>query len=180
MSSVDFTIDAASRLGIPSTISPSAVEQIAEVLDQISEQIQGVIFSAWPVDTGRSLRAWQVFSEGLVLFVRNPVEYVSWVNKGTSAELIELRLEEFWRTASGEILAIVSADLAAQAAARAGAQAAAGTLGGDVAGALAARTLIRAGFEAAGVTSPTVFEELRGAFSISRITQREGARRRGR
>jgi len=180
VSSVDFTIDAASRLGIPSTISASAADRIGEILDQISEQIQGVIFSAWPVDTGRSLRAWQVFVEGLVLFVRNPVEYVSWVNKGTSAELIEMRLEEFWRNVSQEIQSIVSSDLAAQQRSAAQAAAQAGTLLGDVARAQATQVLIRAGFEAAGVTSPTVFEELRGAFSISRITQRERTRRRGR
>lgn len=175
MSSVDFTIDAGARLGLSElTLTDQTVGRIQEVLDRISQQIQDLIFSAWPVDTGRSLRAWQVFVEGLVIFVRNPVEYVSWVNRGTSAELIELRLDELWRNATSEIRAIAAADEVTRGLPQRGAPL--GTLIGDVASA----ALTRAGLTAAGVTTPTVFEELRGAFSISRITQRKRARRRGR
>ena len=180
MSAVDFTIDVGQRLGfVPSTLAPAVRSEIADVMDAYADDVETFVFSEWPVDTGRSLRAWTIYTDGAVLVVRNAVEYVSWVNQGESADRIELEVERGFRRFGGEISQILEAAERERRRREQIARQPRGSLIGDIARAEAARQLlIMAGV--ADLPGGTLFTSLRSAFSIQRISERERSRQRTR
>ncbi len=175
----NFNIDAAADLGVSvSSISDEAVGLIQQELEGIADAAEEVIFGSWPVDTGRSLAAWRVFVEGLVLHVENPVEYASWVHPagtagttsadelGLAARQIKTEIDIQWAQRSGRIARIIDQDKAQQQTSlnfRNIASAAAG---------LAARETLQG--------EGLFFDTLRSIYTISRIQERERGRPRSR
>lgn len=180
MSGVDFSIDAGQRLGFSeSGLTADTIAEIGEVLRAIGNDVEGHIFGSFPVDTGRSLRAWRVFVDGVVLVVQNPVEYVSFINGGTytvqgdAAQAVEDALDKSWARLSGEISDILAEATRQQELFRQPE----GTLLGDFARAALRRQLM----EAAGLSQipgGSLFTSLQQGFSIQRIAQRERGRQR--
>jgi len=182
VSGVDFSIDAGQRLGFSeSGLTADTIAEIGEVLRAIGNDAEGAIFSAWPVDTGRSLRAWRVFVDGVVLIVQNPVEYVSFINGGTytvqgdAAQAVEDALDKSWARLSGEISDILAEATRQQELFRQPE----GTMLGDFARAALQRQLMEAA-GVAGLPGGSLFTSLQRAFSIQRIAQRERGRQRSR
>ena len=176
VSAVDFSIDAGQRLGFnEASLTADTIGRIAEVLRTVADGVEEAIFTSWPVDTGRSLRAWRVFVDGTRLVIQNPVEYVSFINKGESADRVEARAERGWQRHQGEISQILAEATRQQELFRAPA----GSLLGDVARAAVQRQLM----QAAGISAlpgGSVFTSLRSAFTLQRIAQRERGRQRPR
>jgi len=174
VSGVDFSIDAGQRLGFSeSGLTADTIAQIAEVMRDIGDAVEEAIFSAWPVLTGRSLRAWRVFVDGARLVIQNPVEYVSFVNKGDSADRIRVVAERGWQQNAGRIEDILAEATRQQELFRQPE----GTLLGDFARAALRRQLM----EAAGLSQipgGSLFTSLQQGFSIQRIAQRERGRQR--
>jgi len=86
----NLNVDVGQRLGISvGSLSPAARDEIAELLGEIADAVEDLIYGGdWPVDTGRSLRAWSIMvdEDDLRLEVQNPVFYASFVHpKGTRA-----------------------------------------------------------------------------------------------
>lgn len=176
MSAVDFSIDAGQRLGFSeASLTADTIAQIAEVLRVIADGVEELVFTSWPVDTGRSLRAWRIFVDGSRLVVQNPVEYVSFINKGTSAERVQVETERGWQQRQGLIQEILDRATQQQELFRAPA----GSFLGDAARAAVARQLLQASGISA-LPGGSLFTSLRGAFSIQRIAQRERGRQRSR
>ena len=176
MSAVDFSIDAGQRLGFnEASLTADTIARIAEVLRTIADGVEEAIFTSWPVDTGRSLRAWRVFVDGTRLVIQNPVEYVSFINKGDSAERVEAQAERGWQQRQGLISQILAEATRQQELFRAPA----GSLLGDIARAAVQRQLM----QAAGISAlpgGSVFTSLKSAFTLQRIAQRERGRQRSR
>jgi len=114
MSGVDFSIDAAQRLGFSeSGLTADTIAEIGMVLRDVGDEVEAAVFSEWPVDTGRSLRAWRVFVDGVVLVIQNPVEYVSFINGGTytvqgeAAQAVEDAARSAWLQRRDDIAEIV-------------------------------------------------------------------------
>lgn len=177
MSAVNLSIDGERRLGVSAgALSESALEELEEIIDGIADAVEETIFTSWPVDTGRSLRAWRVFVDGLNLIIENPVEYASWVHpKGTkhqgddlgiSAEMVETAAEQGWQQKEGRMRRIVEGDVE-------------GSLLGDAVSAAATRAAVRL----AGVSElpgGELFTALREQFTLSAITSRESGRQQRR
>ena len=176
VSAVDFSIDAAERLGFnEASLTADTIARIAEVLRLVADAVEEAIFTSWPVDTGRSLRGWRVFVDGTRLVIQNPVEYVSFINKGESAERVEIEAERGWQQRQGSISQIVAQATRQQELFRAPA----GSLLGDIARAAVQQQLAAA----AGISQlpgGSVFTSLRSAFTIQQIAQRERGRQRSR
>ena len=180
---VDLSIDAGARLDVSEgSLSVEAIEAIEEVLRIIANAVEETIFSSWPVDTGRSLRAWRVYTDGLLLVIQNPVFYSSWVHpKGTrhngddlgiSAEMVQIEAERGWQQNEGELLQIVEDDVARRTEPE-------GTLIGDAMLAFARR----AALDVAGVAAipgGELFTSLQSVFTLQSIAERERGRTRTR
>ena len=179
----DFSIYVQQRLGVvASALTGSTREKIGEVLREIGNAVEEVIFSVWPVDTGRSLSRWRVFSDpdDLTLHIENPVHYASWVHPagtagtvtqdelGDSPKGIRERAEEQWNQKAGKIRALIEADGAAQREA--------GTLIGSLFGAALQQQIV--GAVAPEVPGGLFFQSLRSVYTMSRIAERERGRRR--
>ncbi len=176
VSAVDFSIDAAERLGFnEASLTADAIAQIAEVLRLIADAVEETIFTSWPVDTGRSLRSWRVFVDGTRLVIQNPVEYVSFINKGEAADRVEIEAERGWQQRQGSISQIVAQATRQQELFRQPA----GTLMGDVARAAVQRQILAA-IGISQLPGGSVFTSLRSAFTIQRIAERERGRQRSR
>lgn len=174
---VDISIDAGQRLGVSEgDLTGEAAAAVESILRAIGDNVEEVIYSVWPVDTGRSLRAWRVFTEGLFLVIQNPVEYASWVHPagtarrgkeelGASAEAIQIEAELGWQQSLSELRSIVR-------------------LGKKEAGGLLTRAaLSSAAARVAGVQQMPggeLFTSLRDVFTLSSIASRERGRPRGR
>lgn len=180
MSGVDFSIDAAQRLGFSeSGLTADTIAEIGMVLRDVGDEVEAAVFSEWPVDTGRSLRAWRVFVDGVVLVIQNPVEYVSFINGGTytvqgeAAQAVEDTARSAWLQRRDDIAEIVENASRQQQLFREQA----GTMLGDLARAAMQRQIMQSA-GVAGLPGGSLFTSLRSAFSIQRIAERERGRRR--
>jgi len=177
MTFVNLSIDGERRLGVSAdALSDSALGELEEIIEGIADAVEETIFTSWPVDTGRSLRAWRVYVDGLNLIIENPVEYASWVHpKGTkhggddlgiSAEMIQTEAERGWQQKEGRMRRIVEGDVDS-------------SLLGDSVSAAATTAAMRL----AGVSElpgGELFTALRETFTLSSIASRESGRQQRR
>lgn len=109
---VDYSIDALSRLGVAGQLGPAAQEQVGVLLRAASRALREYLLSAWPVDTGRSLRAWRNFVRGATWVVQNPVDYVQHIHDGEAAAGVRDRVASEFAAVAGRIRQIADEDIA--------------------------------------------------------------------
>jgi len=180
----DLSIYADRLLGVSEgDLQPATVGAIGAELRAIGDAVEEVIFSVWPVDTGRSLRAWRVFVDGLDLVIENPVFYSSWVHPagtagtmthdelGQSAKAVRTERDVLWGQRVGGIRRIIEADGEL-----------AGPVGGSLLGNLTRAAIQKQLRRAATPDLPgsSIFTSLRDVFTLSSIAERERTRGRQR
>ena len=109
---VDFSIDVAARLGISGQLGPAAQEQIGMLLRSASRALREYLLASWPVDTGRSLRAWRNFVRGFTWVVQNPVDYAVHINGGEAVAGVRARVAAEFEAVAGQIRQIATEDIA--------------------------------------------------------------------
>lgn len=85
MGSIDISISAEQRIG---QIPQAVARIVSEDLRQFRREWREILISVWPVDTGRSLQAWENKVSGTTWILRNPVEYAEFVHpEGSTTEV---------------------------------------------------------------------------------------------
>ena len=181
----DFNIYVERLMGVSaSSLSSRTRERIGEILREMGNAVEEVIFSVWPVDTGRSLRAWRVFSDpdDLTLHIENPVHYASWVHPagtagttmqdelGESARAIKTEADLQGQQKAGRIRALLDAEGVEREDQP--------SLFGNLFGAAVRGAVTRA--VAPDLSGTTFFQSLRSIYTMQRIAERERQRTRER
>lgn len=113
MAGLDLSVDVGSLLGINvSMLDAPGLEAIQEILQEVIYSWREVLQDVWPRDTGLSFSQWTSRVRGLVLDVRNPVEYAEWVHpagepEGASGDYLRDALSSFLDGARSSILRAV-------------------------------------------------------------------------
>jgi hypothetical protein len=112
MSAVDISVDVGQRIGARlgdfGRFRGDAEDVMDDALLSFREDLQAV----WPVDTGTSLQGWDTFVDGLVLVLRNAVEYASFVHVAGDdtpiVEYLDAQAQTYARQAATELRGLLA------------------------------------------------------------------------
>jgi|GEM_PF-6764674 len=104
---IEYSYDFGARLGVSlPELSPLLQSRLQDAINALIDDWREELIEVWPRDTGHSFTMWESFTQGLVVILRNPVEYAGYVHPagGQDGESWDT-LREFWEASALRLVA---------------------------------------------------------------------------